>query len=218
MITDYIYVWRSKPGAVYGLVPMVRAANGQSESASDGFNFAHNYTAWCDHLNAHLPAWTYFYAGDKGAKVADELMLAAPHAPFYLLDIEDPGVKAAEVAACYVALRRRAPVWLSTWGELSQATSRHVPVSAAHWDVITPQQYYPYQQAVQVAYQKYCTRVVPSIAPADNGNWRTIAKRGPVAVWSYNTVNVEKMAAALAALSGRTNTAPARAAIADSNT
>ncbi|MGH3572314.1 MAG: hypothetical protein ACRDUW_10865 [Pseudonocardiaceae bacterium] len=209
-ITDYIYVWRARPAAAGTLVPLVRAANGKSHSASDGYNFAHNYEAWCAHYNMHLPAWTYFYPGDSGAAVADALLSAAPHAPFYVIDAEDPTCPSKQLSAFAATVRRSAPAWLSTYGNLKQALGQKVELTHTHWDVITPQKYYHYQDTPVTEWQPYCGKVLPSIAPADYHGWRNIARHGPVAVWEFTTVDPVKMSAELARLPGRTEPQPPR--------
>jgi hypothetical protein len=211
-ITDYIYVHDAAPGGDPGnLVPLVRAANGKGVTRP-GFDFMANYTKWCDHFNAHLPAWTYMYPGDSGTAVGDALLKAAPFAPFYVIDAEDPTIKTADLKLAYAVLRRRAPVWLSTYGEVSQAKSHGVQIDGTHWDVATPQMYYGYQTsaATESAWHAYANQIVPSVSPPDYSGWKNIALRGPVVVWEWTTVNPRKVSDALATLPGRVNNPVAR--------
>lgn len=210
-ITDGIYVWRSHPGDTHGLTPVVRAANGQGHTANDGYDFRANYRAWAQHYSAHLPAWTYFYPGDSGVAVAEALLAAAPGAPFYVVDIEDKGCGSTEIADCVNLLKRHGEAWLSTWGLTKQCVENKVNLSAAHWNVITPQKYYAYQDTLGTNFLPHCDRLVPSISPADYSGWRNIAKRGQVLVWEYANYDVAKLAAELKALPGRTDTAPGQA-------
>lgn len=200
---DYIFVYRDTPGDTAGLQPLVRAANGESVSASDGFNYETLYGQWVSHYGNPLPAWDYFYPGTHGTVAANVLLDAAPHAAYYVLDVEDPGVDAAELAACVAALSHFAPVYLSTYGQVTQADDRKIPYANAGFAGVMPQIYYDYQTVGITQWAASGLRVYPTFSPADNAGWVSSVAANPVGIWRYGTVNPATCKAAIDSARGQ---------------
>lgn len=192
---DYVFVWEDKPGDTAGLVPLVRAANGEGLTNPQGFNYRVNYNRWSYDTSANIPAWTYFYPGNDGPQVARYLIGAAPAARFYVIDIEDPNVDGAQVALCVAELRRHAPVYLSTWGQVKQATDRGIPFSNRGFDGVMPQSYFDYQLPDIGAWSTYFELVLPTFSPADTTHWINHVGNHPVSLWRYGVIDIAAVAA-----------------------
>lgn len=194
---DCIYVWETPPKDTYGLEPVVRAANGDGTTSPAAFDFAANYQRWVRHVGHALPAWSWIYPTTDGRRAARVLLAAAPHAPFYLLDVEEDGVSHNQLRSCAAALHRHAPVGITTWGQVGQAQQRHVPLGAYEWDIASPQEYYPYQIADPGHWAEYGRQVAPSVSPNDTPQWLEATHAGPVVVWRDGLPGIAAAAAKL---------------------
>lgn len=184
--SDYIFVWEEPPTDTHGFVPLVRAANG--ESATTPWNFAHNYAAWASHLGYAPPAWTYIYSRDSGEQVAKALLGSAPHAPFYIIDVEDQGIEHANLHRCAATLKVHGPVGITTYGLVKQCVERRLPIDAWVWDIVMPQLYYPYQRNHIAQWRARGKVVTPAVAPNDDPSWTSNGDRNRVAVWRAGIV------------------------------
>ncbi|MGH7239401.1 MAG: hypothetical protein ACREHG_04955 [Candidatus Saccharimonadales bacterium] len=187
---DYVFVWRDAPADTAGFTPLVRAANGAGVTASDGFNYQTSYGRWTSKHGAGLPAWTYMYPGNPGNSVASALIGAAPAAAYYVIDIEESGVSSAEVSKCVAALRGRAPVYLSTWGDVAQADQRSIPYASVGFHGVMPQTYYDYQGGDIARWESIFPEVYPTFAPADDTAWATLVSRNACGIWRFGTADL----------------------------
>ena len=189
-MSDYVFVWEDRPGNTHGFVPVVRAANGERVVNNAGTNYAANHAAWVKAAGHPLPAWTYLYPGDDGAQAGAVLAHAAPHAPFYVLDIEDPGIGAGTVEAFCGALPHAAPLYLSTYGLISQCQSRDIPYGARGIDGIWPQSYFENQCPGIVAWRSAHFTTWPTFSPSDFAGWAKYVDHSPFAIWRYGITDL----------------------------
>lgn len=196
-MTIYAWIWQDSVGALpAGVVPLVRAANGNVTTAPNGVDFAKIYQAWSSKYGVNIPAWTYIYPGDSGSNCATALYRSTPSADFYVADIEDSGVSAQLCLDFYSNLKRLSgkPIYLSSYGLLSQVQQRGIRTDI--WDGYLPQTYYPYQETGLSDWLKLGRRVIATVSPADNQGWATVARQtADYSVWRYGVVDLNKIVA-----------------------
>lgn len=197
-MTDYVFVWEDAPGDTHGFDPVVRAANGVGVTNPAGFNYESNYAQWCKAFGRPLPAWTYTYPGDDGAKAGQALRTAAPDAPLYVVDVEDAGVTQAQLETLIAQLPTAIPVYLSTYGTVSQCDTRQIPYRARGLDGIWPQTYYATQLDGIAEWRADHFTTWPTFSPADCAAWVSSADAGPCSIWRYGVTDLAGAATALA--------------------
>lgn len=196
-MADYVFIWEDAPGNTHGFVPVVRAANGATVTNPAGYDYRSNYAAWVKAMGEALPAWDYLYPGTDGATAGKVLAAAAPHAPFYVIDVEDQGVTQAALEALIAQLPADRPVYLSTYGLMSQCDSRGIPYQARGLDGIWPQVYFSSQMAGIAQWRGKHYTAWPTFSPADCPTWTDDVDAGPCAMWRYGVLDLAAAAAAL---------------------
>jgi len=196
-VADYVFIWEDAPGDTHGFVPVVRAANSATVKNPAGYDYQANYEQWTKAMGEPLPAWDYLYPGTDGAAAGKVLAAAAPAAPFYVIDVEDQGVTAAQLETLIAQLPASRPVYLSTYGLISQCDSRGIPYQAHGLAGIWPQVYFPSQLAGIAQWRGRHFTTWPTFSPADAPNWTSEVDAGPCSLWRYGVLDLAAAAAAL---------------------
>jgi len=200
------WVWQESPAVSSAFDGYyVRAANGNSNSNSTGFNFLDNYHAWERATSDPLVAWTFVY--DSTDPVKGATALARADAPAYCLDVEDyggatvDGTRVKALVGEFRKLRPGRPIGFSTYATRAQAISHGVPWDTlkAVCDFSSPQVYFGYQAAVldTVFAEHGSLPCLVSVSPNDYTGWAALSRTcgtrsGSVVFWRLGVLTASQ--------------------------
>jgi hypothetical protein len=193
------YVWQDPPVAnaldTYDFA-LVRAANGNSTTNNQGFDFATNYAAWKQRFGPRIQPWTYLYPTSSGNTAALALIHAAGAAPVYQCDLED-AVPPATIKAFVDRLHLDIPGCKVVFDSYpTKAQFVRVTGSAATWDqavasfdAFNPQVYYASQADDGWEREFGGKPILPAFSPSNWAAWSYFQSKldqfGSAALWRY---------------------------------